>query len=60
MDTLENDIYNYKVSDTFKKMFEQPTAYLGYPDFDGNETTQKIFINGTNKDLTKNYNPNSY
>jgi hypothetical protein len=34
---FDDDIYNYKYSDIFKNMFTQPTIWLGYQDFDGNE-----------------------
>ena len=42
---FDDDIYNYKYSEVFKKMFLEPTIWLGYTDFDGNENFQKLFIN---------------
>ena len=48
---FDDDIYNYKYSDIFKNMFTQPTIWLGYQDFDGNEKIQKLFIN--NYDIGK-------
>jgi len=43
------DIYNYKYSNEFKKMFEQPTIWLGYQDYDDKEKTQKLYINNYDK-----------
>ena len=44
-----DDIYNYKYSDDFKKMFTQPTIWLGYQEFDGIGKTQKLYINNYDK-----------
>jgi hypothetical protein len=51
-----DDIYNFKVSDEFKSMFEQPTTWLGYKDFDGVENTYKLYINDFYNKLFKEKN----
>ena len=38
------DIYDYKVSVVFKKMFEQPSIWLGYQEFDPNYQTEKLYV----------------
>jgi hypothetical protein len=47
------DIYNYKTSLHFKQMFEQPTLWLGYQDFDGSSNYNKVFINNFENSLFK-------
>ena len=47
------DIYNYKVSKYFKQMFDQPTIWLGYQDFDGDPKYNKVFINNFENSLFK-------
>ena len=50
------DIYDFKVSQYFKKMFEQPTIWLGNQDFDGNKNYNKLYINNYNNMLFKEKN----
>lgn len=38
------DIYDYKVSIVFKKMFEQPSIWLGYQDFDPDYQAEKLYV----------------
>jgi hypothetical protein len=47
------DVYNYKTSKHFKKMFEQPTIWLGYQDFDGSENYNKVYVNNFKNYLFK-------
>jgi hypothetical protein len=56
IETFDEDIYNFKVSQYFKKMFDQPTIWLGYQDFDGSENYNKLFINNYNNILFKDKN----
>lgn len=49
----DEDIYNYKVSKYFKQMFDQPTIWLGYQDFDGDPKYNKVFINNFENSLFK-------
>jgi hypothetical protein len=37
-------IYDYRVSKEYKKMFSQPSIWLGYQDFDADEPKQKLYI----------------
>ena len=48
---VNEDIYNYKTSVQFKQMFEQPTIWLGYQDFDENSNYNKVFINNFENSL---------
>ena len=50
------DIYNYKVSSYFKQMFEQPSIWLGYQDFNSNVKNNKVFINNFDNSLFKEKN----
>ena len=50
------DIYDFKVSTHFQKMFSQPTIWLGYQDFDGDEKFNKLFINNYENILFKEKN----
>ena len=38
------DIYDYKVSEAYKKMFSQPSIWIGYQDFDPRDFTDKIYV----------------
>lgn len=38
------NIYDYRPSDSFKKMFAQPSVWMSYQDFDPKDETEKIFI----------------
>ena len=38
------DIYDDKVSNTYKKMFKEPSVWTGYNNIDVNEKTTKIYI----------------
>lgn len=40
----EENIYDYKVSKAYKKMFSQPSVWMGYQDFDPEEKTDKIYV----------------
>lgn len=37
-------IYDYRVSKEYKKMFSQPSIWLGYQDFDEEDTAQKLYL----------------
>ena len=37
-------IYDYKVNKEYKKMFSQPSVWMGYQDFDPMEKTDKIYV----------------
>jgi hypothetical protein len=39
-----DNIYDYRVSKAYKKMFSQPSVWAGYQDFDPEEKTDKIFV----------------
>jgi hypothetical protein len=41
---LQEDIYDFKVSKIFEKMFSQPSIWLGYQDFDPADSTDKIYL----------------
>jgi len=54
---LDNeDIYNFKTSNLFKSMFEQPTIWLGYQDFDKDDNYNKVFVNNFDNSLFKEKN----
>jgi len=38
------EIYDYRVSKEYEKMFSQPSIGLGYQDFDPNEKTEKLYV----------------
>jgi hypothetical protein len=38
------NIYDYRVSETYEKMFSQPSIWLGYQDFDPEYKTEKLYI----------------
>jgi len=40
---IEN-IYDYRVSQVYKKMFSEPSIWLGYQDFDPEYQTEKLYI----------------
>ena len=40
----EQNIYDYRVSKEYKKMFSQPSIWMGYQDYDPNEKTDKIYV----------------
>jgi hypothetical protein len=40
----EETIYDYKVSKAYKKMFSQPSVWMGYQDYDPEEQTDKIYV----------------
>ncbi len=37
-------IYDYKVSKAYKKMFQEPSIWMGYSDFDPSDSTDKIYV----------------
>jgi hypothetical protein len=37
-------IYDYRVSKEYRKMFSQPSIWLGYQDFDPEEPSQKLYL----------------
>ncbi len=37
-------IYDYKVSKAYKKMFLEPSIWMGYSDFDQSDSTDKIYV----------------
>jgi hypothetical protein len=42
------DIYDYKVSKAYNKMFSQPSIWLGYQEFDSEYQTEKLYIKNKN------------
>lgn len=40
----EESIYDYRPSKMYKKMFSNPSVWLGYSDFDENEIKNKIYV----------------
>ena len=40
----EQNIYDYRVSKEYKKMFSQPSIWMGYQDYDPDEKTDKIYV----------------
>ena len=42
--TNEENIYDYRPSKVYKKMFSNPSVWLGYSDFDENEIKNKIYV----------------
>ncbi len=38
------DIYEYRVSKAYEKMFSQPSIWLGYQDFDPEYQPKKLYI----------------
>ena len=40
----EPDIYRYRPSKVFKRMFTQPPIWTGYQDFDAKDNTEKLYI----------------
>lgn len=38
------EIYDYRVSKEYEKMFSQPSIWLGYQDFDPEYKTDKLYI----------------
>ena len=40
----KSNIYDYRVSKTFKNMFSEPEIWLGYKSYDPSELTDKIYI----------------
>ena len=38
------DIYDDKISNTYKKMFKDPSVWTGYNDIDVNEKSTKIYV----------------
>lgn len=38
------EIYDYRVSKAYEKMFSQPSIWLGYQDFDPEDKTEKLYI----------------
>lgn len=37
-------IYDFRPSKVYKKMFSDPSVWIGYSDFDENEIKEKIFV----------------
>lgn len=42
--TNEENIYDYRPSKIYKKMFSEPSVWLGYSDFDETEIKNKIYV----------------
>ncbi len=41
----DDDIYNFKVSQVFKKMFKEPSVWQGYQSYDAEEEPpQKLYV----------------
>lgn len=38
------EIYDYRVSKEYEKMFSQPSIWLGYQDFDPEDKIEKLYI----------------
>jgi hypothetical protein len=38
------EIYDYKISKEYEKMFLQPSIWFGYQDFDPEYKTEKLYI----------------
>ena len=38
------DIWDYRVSEDYRKMFKEPSVWQGYQSFDPNEKPQKIYV----------------
>jgi hypothetical protein len=38
------NIYDYRVSKAYDKMFSQPSIWLGYQDFDPEHQTEKLYV----------------
>lgn len=38
------NIYDYRVSKAYEKMFSQPSIWLGYQDFDPEYETEKMYV----------------
>ncbi len=38
------NIYDYRVSKDYEKMFSQPSIWLGYQDFDPEFQTEKLYV----------------
>jgi hypothetical protein len=38
------EIYDYKISKEYEKMFSQPSIWFGYQDFDPEYKTEKLYI----------------
>lgn len=47
----KENIYDYRVSEVYKKMFSQPSIWLGYQDFDPEYQTEKLYIKTKNKNI---------
>jgi len=45
------NIYDYRVSKEYEKMFTQPSIWLGYQDFDPEHQTEKLCIKTKNKEI---------
>jgi hypothetical protein len=43
-DTSVKNIYDYRVSKAYEKMFSQPSIWLGYQDFNPELETKKLYI----------------
>lgn len=41
---IPDNVYDYRVSKEYKKMFNESESWLGYQSFDENEPVQKLFI----------------
>lgn len=41
------EIYDYRVSKEYERMFSQPSIWLGYQDFDPEYKTEKLYIKNT-------------
>lgn len=41
------DIYQYKVTNEYNKMFNQPSLWFGYQYFDPQDQTDKLYIKNT-------------
>lgn len=39
-----DNVYDYRVSKEYKKMFNESESWLGYQTFDENESSQKLYI----------------
>lgn len=45
---LPQNIYDYRVSKVYNKMFSQPSIWLGYQEFDPEYKTEKLYIKNKN------------
>ena len=38
------NIYDYKVSKAYRRMFKEPSIWMGYQEFDPDDKTEKLYI----------------